>query len=265
MSEKIKRKKLFRKRKKFEENDENQGIHKIPKDIVEVERNLIENWFLLSRRWLKSNPKLVRTITAAIMLMVILTFIGIFTHSAITESQNEDFIKLYKTFSDVKKMPESEDKKKKFNEILENSQKLCSHFWPTVHAANGCLIEAYTYKELKEFQKHIESLLKFAQYQDSIAVKTYAKFFAAYAYESQYQLQKAAELYNDLEKDFEKIEKNDIILYNKARTFYYQNKIDEAKPLFKKVLADFPNSTYKKDVKNYLLLISLKESKTTKN
>ena len=188
-------------------------------------------------------------------------FIFVIRHFIIS-AHNETFYSLVERY-DALKTPAplnekaEEDTAKRQTEakqLVADAHDLCGSFFSSKYSYNGCLIEALTYLEQKDFSNFALALDRYAAYHGSSPFGAYFLFFAAYGYENTLQLDKAYALYDKLQNILKTIKKEDLALYHKARILYLQKKYSLAEEFFNKIVKDFPASQYRNDAARYLLL-----------
>ena len=254
-------KKLSSRRKKTE--NEKLGIHALPHEIVEIERNLIENWLISIKHWFQINPSTARKIILGIFAASAIFFIGVFIHSAVIEKHNSDFYSILLSYEKFKgdgaKIEDSKLKK-----MLEYSDKLCNTRWSTRYSNNGCYLSAILYNESGDKKSAAKYLEKFSDKVNNKAVAAYAAFISGYFYETEKDLDNALLRYKKMEKTLDNKHGMDFSLYHTGRVFYYKNQFTEAENAFKKIIKDHKDSSYSKQAREYLMLIYLKKSATDK-
>ena len=229
-------------------------------ETIKVERNLIQNWLLDLRSWGRENIQFLRMLflVSVFTAIISLIFIGIYT--ALIEKQNYQFFTYLNQYKAYKKPGTAQEKDKNLRELIRNCHNLCHTFFKTSHSYNGCLLEAASYIELKEYKKASKPLDMFGQYNAGSGVGVFSLFFAAQAYENLLEFQKAYELYSQIESPLKEVGKDDIAIYNKARILYLQGKLNLAETLFQKIVYEKPDSEPYEASLNFLRLIAFEKN-----
>jgi len=230
-------------------------------DIIEIERNLVEKYLIKLKHKIQDHIKIVKKVGVFLILLVLLFFILLFVHGKIEKSHSNEFFSLLKQYDKTKIMPGGEKRNKLLNQVIQNSTQLCNSLWSSKYSPNGCLVAALTYLEKKDNKNYAKMLNEYVNLNNDKYLGSYILFYAAYAYEASFELEKAYKLYDKLQKMYKTIQKEDIGLYHKARVKYLQNNYKEAKKLFNLLKKEYPQSSYLKDAKNYLLLIKSQQKK----
>ena len=228
-------------------------------EVIEVERNLIQNWLLSLQVWARENIKFLRGLLLASVfaLLISLIFIGFYT--ALVRKQNYQFFSYLNRYNEYKELKSTEEKNKKLRALIKDCRELCYTFLKTSHSYNACLLEAASYIELKEYKKVSKPLDMFGQYNSKNGAGVFALFFAAQAYENLLDFEKAYQLYNQLEDTLKLIGKDDIIIYNKAKILYLQGKLDLAETMFQKIAYEQSSSDLHGAALDFLRLIAFKK------
>jgi len=235
------------------------GIHRIPVDVVEIERNIIENWLLALRHWIKLNSKRAKMVLLSLLALVVVALLVLFVHNAVIEKQSSQYFSAIGKYDEALKKNETE-KDKALNELLADTTKLCHATWSTEQSNSGCLLTALIHLELKHTREVAESLKTYATHSGSKALKAYTAFYAAYNYENSDNLDDAYKLYGSLQNILKGTGKEDIALFHQARIEYYRNNLKEASKLIDTILNDYKTSNYTQEAKKYKKLIELKKS-----
>jgi len=253
-------KKVSNRRKKIE--NEKLGIHTAPTEVVEIERNIIENWLISLKHWLQINPSTARRIILGVVLVMVLFLLLLFTHSALVEKQNSQY---YSILLSYEKLREDAGVAKvngeKLKKLQELSDKLCKSTWSTRYSNNGCLLSAVFANEAGNKKDSAEFLSKFSTNTPNKALGAYTTFLAAYMFETGKDLDKSMDLYKKLDTLVDEKTGRDFSLFHLGRLYYYNDKFVEAEKSFKEILEKYKASAYQGDAKNYLLLIQLKKAK----
>lgn len=234
------------------------------RQIVEIQRNFIEQTLLDLKHWSTENRGIIRSLVLTIIGISFALLILLYIHSLIKEKHNARFYHLVETYDVVKLSPPDDEREKNLKELTEQTSDLCNAIWPTGASENGCLLLALTWLELNERDKFARYLQEFSDEKNNIALSSYFTFYAAYGYESAFQLEKAYALYESLFDSYKKIKKEDISIYHRARVRYLQGNYDSARELFNQLIKDYSVSAYRTESQQYLLLIESQAAAKTK-
>lgn len=250
MAENSKKSNRTRSKQKTEESD--LGIHKIPVDIVEIERNIIENWLLHSKHWIQKNRDLARKISLSVLGSFILVLLLILAHNAIAEQHNRQFYDLLANYEKSAQSPET------LASLREESEKLCGNLWSTSGSQSACLLHSLLSAKNSETAKAAESLEKYTGKLGGNGLSLFFRFYTGYFYESAGNFDEALEQYKMLRKVLATIEKEDLALFHIGRIHYYQNNHEEAKKVFVSLIKDYPAGSFTAEAKKYISLLALK-------
>ena len=230
-------------------------------ETIEIERNLIQNWLLDLRSWAKRNTRLLKILSLISVLALIISLILIGLYTALIEKHNYQFFSYLTRYNGYKILEDSQERNDKFRRLIQDSRKLCDTFFKTSHSYNGCLLEAVSYIELKEYEKVSKPLNMFGQHNADNGAGIFALFFAAQAYENLLNFEEAYSIYNQIEVPLKLIGKEDIAIYNKAKILYIQGKLDLAEKMFQEIVDEKKASKLEEASRNFLRLIAFKKNK----
>jgi len=260
MSEAPRKRKGTRKKSSQVEDAGKFGVHKVPEDVVEIERNILENWLIALKHWFKINIKTTRYIIFSTLFIVVMGFTLIFVHSAVSEKHNETFYSLMDKFDEI-----TDNSTVKLNALAKDTDKLCNTVWQTKHSPNGCLLSALTYKKLAQHDKVSKSLQLYSENVDNSGISAFSLFYAAYHSEVAKDFDNSEVLYKELQNKLKIVEKEDIAIYQLAKIKYYKKDYNGARNLMNELLEKHSKSAYIEKAKKYLLLISIKENAVVEN
>lgn len=242
-------------------DSEKLGIRSVPGEVVEIERNIIENWLISLKHWFHVNTATARKIIFGFLMVMVLFFIVVFTHSAVIEKQNSQY---YSILLSYEKLKEDSGVVKidagKLKKLQEHSDKLCNTTWSTRYSNNGCLLSAIFSNEAGNKKETADFLMKFSKAVHNRAFAAYTTFLSAYFYESNKELDKSIDLYKKLDTLVDEKTGRDFTLFHTGRLYYYSDKLTEAEKSFKEILEKYKSSPYSANAKNYLLLVQLKKA-----
>jgi tetratricopeptide (TPR) repeat protein len=234
------------------------GIHSVPKEVVEIERNLIENWLISLKQWFQFNIEFARKIILGIIIFTLLVFISVFLHSAVIDKQNSDFYRLLITYDNLEKSKsENKNYNNKIKTLKESADKLCKARWSTQYSNSGCLVSSIISNEMGEFQAAAESLKKFSDKTSNTGFSSYSSLVAGYLFEKTSQIDTSIKLYKKILDNLEDITGKDIALFHYGRLLYHNKQFKEAEKSFQEIIDNHKNSIYLQKSRQYLLLISI--------
>ncbi|MDH4263538.1 MAG: hypothetical protein OEV78_10890 [Spirochaetia bacterium] len=250
-------KKISNRRKKSE--NEQLGIHSLPTELVEIERNLVENWLISLKHWLHINASSARKIIVGFISAVVLFFIFLFIHSFIIEKQNAKYYSILVTYEQLKDDNAVKIDEQKLTKLIKISDKLCNSIWSTRYSNNGCLLSAVLSDEAGNKKEAADYLAKFSSRVNSKAMAAYTAFLAGYFYETNHDLERSMTLYKKLDSYVDEKNGKDLALFHQGRILYYNDKLPEAEKSFKEIIEKYKTSAYFNNAKNYLMLIQMKK------
>jgi len=251
-------KKLSFRRKKS--NSEKTGIHIAPKDVVEIERNIIENWLIALKHWFHVNPSTARKIILVFFGTLVVFFLGLFTYSFLIEKQSKKFYSIMFLYESVKEGKNSGKSEAKLKKLLAESTKLCHSMWSTQYSNNGCLLSAILSNETGNKKDSAEFLSRYSKKVNNKALAAYTAFLSGYQFESSHDLSQSLAMYKKMDSYVDEKAGMDFALFHKGRIYYYDNKFKEAEDSFKQIIEKYKTGNYYESAKNYLLLVQLKKS-----
>ena len=254
-------KKISNRRKKSE--NEQLGIHSLPTELVEIERNLVENWLISLKHWLHINAASARKIIAGFIIVLVLFFVLLFTHSFIIENQNAKYYSILVTYEQLKDENVVKIDGQKLTKLIKISDKLCNSIWSTRYSNNGCLLSAILSDEAGNKKEAADYLAKFSSRVNNKALAAYSAFLSGYFYETNHDLERSMALYKKLDSYVDEKNGKDLALFHQGRILYYNDKLPEAEKTFKEIIDKYKTSAYFSNAKNYLLLIQLKKMQST--
>lgn len=256
MAEEPNKRKSTRRRRPEEESET--GIHSVPKDLVEIERNILESWLIHLKHWVKINTEMVRKYIIGAAVLIVLIFVFVFIHSGVIEAQNRQFYQFAAKYHEIKGQPQ-ELQAENFANLKEEADILCGTFWATKHSNNACLISGLIALETQGPQSGLEVLEEYRENLSNDALEAYFAFFNAYRYESVGESQKAIELYDLFLEKLEISENQNLGLFHKARALYNAEQYEDAKILFLKIVQEKVSSPHSAQARHYLTLIELQK------
>jgi predicted negative regulator of RcsB-dependent stress response len=251
-------KKLSNRRKKSD--NEKLGIHSAPSDIVEIERNLVENWMIGLKHWLHINPSTARKIIFGVLIGVVMFFLFIFIYSIVTEKQNSQYYSILLSYEKLKEDSAVKIDPDKLKKLQEHANKLCNNLWSTRYSNNGCLLAAILSNEADNKKDAAEFLEKFSKKANNNALAAYTTFLSGYFYETGHDLEHSGAMYKKLDSYVDDKNGKDFTLFHKGRLFYYNDDLVGAEKTFKEIIEKYKSGAYYTNARNYLLLIQLKKA-----
>lgn len=212
-------------------------------EIVEVERNVLEQWLLDLKHWAQQNRTLVRYSLLSLVALFFFFLLYIFVADQREKKHSEQ---LYHLIANLEQS----------NEILSQSEDLCYTWWSTPSSQNACLVLAILQERSQNFSAMSESLKKFNRFWNKKNFLPVTLFYQALSYEAQEDYTTAYKTLEQLEKLLYKSTYVDIALFHRARILYRQKKWDLAQQAFERLLKDHKSSMYVQDSEKYLILLA---------
>lgn len=222
-------------------------------ELVEIERNPLEQLLLDTKHWLQKNVSLVRYFSLALLVTLVVILAVVFFHSWQIENHSA---RLFSLLSRLQIAKSQETK----NLLLPESEELCRTWWPTYVSRNSCLLSAAILgqdKKYKEMLPFMESFNSSSSKKDALALTL---FYQGIASENSGDLQAALGNFQQLEKYLTKTQNQDIAIFQQARILYRQQKWQKAQEMFSKLLKDYASGDYAAECKKYLVLIAVRQS-----
>ncbi|MES0491352.1 MAG: hypothetical protein ABUK01_15265 [Leptospirales bacterium] len=258
MKEESSKRKGTRSRKK-KDQDSKYGIHTVSKDIVEIERNIIENWLISLKHWFQSNANIGKQIIIGVSSAFVLLILSIFVISMARDSHNKKFYELLDEFDKISKVT-ADTKNESLQKLAEKSDALCNKTFKTKFANGGCFLSALIYIELGDDEHTANSLESYSGSVSNDGLAAFTLFFSAYYNESGSDLDKSIQQYERVKRYLKPVEKEDIAMFHLARIYYYKKDYEKSKNLLVNIIDNFKSSVYLEAAKKYLLLVSMKQS-----
>ena len=232
------------------ENQQPEGL----KSIVQIESsNAVEAFFIKARDYMGQYSGLSKCILWGSLATIFVLGIFMYVRMLYHDQHSRKFYRQLNSYEAADKISDKEKKNADLKAILVESKKLCNSFIGTKISNQGCLMSAVILldlKDKKEFKKFI------TDYADSIGdngFQFFFHFFAAYANENAFDLEKAKDYYQDLLSELKPIKHQDIAQYHIARIHYYQGNYTQAIKLLDKVIES--KKGYKAEAEKYQKLI----------
>lgn len=254
MGKKIERKSDRRKKESSEKIKEHV-------DVVEIERNLIENGIISLKHWYKDNPKAIKWVLISIIAFFVFLLSFLFFHSTMIENHNNQLFKLISEYEESFQINIPELKNAKMKDLQRKADILCNNFYPSRESYHACIIASLASLENKQPEKAAEYLKKYTNHYNGDGPSTLTAFYTAYAYEAAKDYSKAEKYYHkwgEYLKEKE-LKNEDASLFHQIRMAYYQNKKKNALDMISRLLKEFPNSPYKNKAIQYRYLIYQKK------
>lgn len=233
--------------------EENELYKNYQQEIVEVERNLLEQWLLSGKHWAQKNITFVRYSIFSVFGLLLLFFVFLFVADMRLEKHSNA---LYSLVTRLESANENTPNK----ELLQESDKLCNTWWSTPASQNACLISAVLRGQAKEFSAMAENLKTYNRFWNKKMVLPVTLFYQGIAYEAQGDLDNAYQTFQQLEKSLEETQNADAAIFHRAHILYRQNKQESSAKLFRSLLEDYKESPYAEDAKKYLILIEARNA-----
>lgn len=230
---------------------------KVHTDVVEVERNLIEQGIIALKHWYKDNPATIRWMIISILTFFILFLSFLFFHSTIVENHNKRLFQVISEYDESVQMNIPALKSAKLKDVEKQAAELCNHYYPTDESYHACIIASLAAGQNNRPKEMSAYLKKYTDHFDGDGPSTLTAFYTAYAYEMDGNYKMADvyyEKWGEYLKDKE-IKNQDAVLFHRMRMAYYMKDRKKALEYASKILKDFPNSMYKSKVVQYRYLI----------
>lgn len=212
-------------------------------EVVEVERNVLEQWLLDLKHWAQKNRTFVRYALLSIVLLFFFFLLYIFVADQRDQRHSE---KLYYLISNLEQP----------NEILSKSEELCNSWWSSSASQNACLVLAILQERSQDFAGMGKSLKKFNRFWNKKDFLPVTLFYQALSYEAQNDYVMAYKTLEQFEKLLQKSKHLDVALFHRARILYRQQKWDLSEQAFRHLLKKHKESIYIDDSKKYLILLA---------
>ena len=251
MAENSKKTNRKRSNRKAEETD-SLGIHKIPVDIVEIERNMIENWLLHAKHWIKHNIELARKVTLSVLGSFIFILLLVLIHNAVTQQHNRNFYDYLGEYQSAAGSPEG------LSTLQGKTEKLCNSFWGTSGSQSACLLNSLLTAKTKSPAEAAELLEHYTNKLGNNGLGAFFRFYTGYYHESAGNFDEALKHYRQLQAELATIEQEDLAIFHVGRILYYQGDLVKAKELFVSLVEHYPAGSFTGQAKKYISIISLK-------
>ncbi|GEM_PF-3513073 len=232
-------------------------------DVVEVERNLIEQGLLATRHWMHANRQTVRWGLIGIISFFVLVLAFIFFHSMMVENHNAQVYFLMKDYDQARLISVPALKKAKMKDVESGASQLCHNFYPTRESYYSCIVAALAAREKNDGnpgKAMAPYLQRFADHYDNDGPGSFFTFYTAYAFEAAGDFSTAILYYKkwgEYLKDNE-LQSQEAALYHQMRNLYYSGDKKGALELCNKIIKDYPQSIYMKKSLEYRYLIFIK-------
>lgn len=250
-SEDQRRNRRVSRRRKKEEKDEPSFSH----ELVEIERNFIEQTLLNLKHWTMANKSLVRNIVYGLVGFGFLLFIFIFLNAQAADTHSAEYFRILQKYEAARILPEGDVKQKEMKAILKDAGTLCDKIWSTDASKNGCLLKGLSGLQIGDNTQAAIAFEKFADHYNSQPPASYGVYYAAVAREQSGDFEKAYSLFDRLQELYEPIKKEDIAIYHKARILYQKGDYKTAVSMFREIIDHHKTSSYIKKSREYIALI----------
>jgi len=241
-----------RRKKKDPSSGDSSILPSISTDIVEIERNMIENWFIQLRHWVYNNQKIASRIMWGVISSAVFALIMVFVQSGVVETHNSRLFSLFDKYEDVKG-----SNLETLSPLLEEAEGLCNALWSTPYSNNGCLIAAAIQIDLNNMAAAAKIMEEYADNTPSNAMEPFSVYLSANIYERSGDLNKALELVTDLAENYSEGDHYDAIFFKKGRLEFATDNKEKALETFEFLTTNFPQSPYNDKARQYTRLIQL--------
>ncbi len=229
------------------------GNIEIRKDI-KIERNVIENFLMNVRDFIKDKRKIVLFSLTAFILLCVLVIGGYLYIS------NKKIVQLVR-FEEI--MDEYEKYKNKDNNIrkktIEKLLILAGSSYSGFVKEISYYIAGNLYYDSGDLKSAKDYLIKYADESSSSMFSALALQKAAAALEEMKDLDSAMKLYKKLELKFADAVIADQVLYSIGRIYSKKGKVKESVRYFNRVISSYPRSLFAEKAKKRLFLIGFRK------
>lgn len=234
-----------------------QSFH--PHEIVEIERNFVEQTLLDLKHWAQRNQALFRKIIYGVVGVAVLVFLFVFLDSQAQEQASVEYYKILDKYEKARILPLGDNRNKELRKVAGEAHKLCSKFWSTNASMQGCLLEGLAFLAAKENALAAKAFEKYADYFSGEPPASYALYYAGIAREATGEFTKAYSHFDKLAEAYKSIKKEDVALFHKGRILYNKQEYKLAEKMFREILDKHKASPYLKEARQYLALIRLQK------
>ena len=218
---------------------------------VTIHRNAIEKFLMFLKDFVKHHRKPVIISSVGILLAVIVFVGGAVFYDFSTKKELRAYEELMSAYETGTKDDAS------FNKTVAGLVKITdASYFGYVHQ-NGYYVAAGLYFEHKMFADAKKYYLLFADTSSSSSFAPLALFQAGVCAENFEKYDEALDLYKRIEKNYKDSAFNDRLFYDLGRMQSKKGDKAAAKESFKKVMTQYPNSTYAVQSKIRLFLLGL--------
>jgi tetratricopeptide (TPR) repeat protein len=214
--------------------------HRTAIDRIEIERNVIEQFLMQSKTFIRNNRKLVLKILLGIFVLIIVIVASLFVVDGIENRDQKRFdliMREYVTYSSTG----DRDKMKKV--VLDLEDFIQNSYFGFTHRM-GYYVLGNIYFDQKEYTKAEPLLRIYAEKDTSTIFAPISLLKAAIACEEMTDLKGAIGIYRKLDDDYAGSVIADQIYYNYARVLAEMNDIVNARRYYNKVISSFPESSF---------------------
>jgi tetratricopeptide (TPR) repeat protein len=209
-------------------------------DRIEIERNIIEQFLMQSKTFIRNNRKLVIKILLGIFAVVIAIVVSLFVVDGIENRDQKRFdliMREYVTYSSAG------DRDGMNKVVLDLEDFIQNSYFGFTHRM-GYYVLGNIYFAQKEYKKAEPLLRAYAEKDTSTIFAPIALLKAAIACEETTDLKGAIGIYRTLEDDYAGSVIADQIYFNYARVLAEKNDIVNARRYYTKVISSFPESSF---------------------
>lgn len=221
---------------------------------IEIERNVIEKFLMGVREYIRANRKKVQYSLLGFLLLCVLFLAGFLKLSGSKKEQLIKFENILGNYHNIQKT-DREIRKKTIDELKLLTESSYSGF---VNEISYYVIGNLHFSG-KEYKESITYLLKYAEISSSPMLSSIALLKAAVASEESNDLERAIQIYKQLEKDHGNSVVADQIYYNMGRIYKKNKEISESRKYYNKVISSFPNSLFAEKAMNRLFFTGLEK------
>jgi tetratricopeptide (TPR) repeat protein len=224
---------------------------------IHIQRNLIENFLMATKDFIKKNRKLVGYSMLFVLVLIVLVIGGLIYYDARENSEIERFESIMEEYRNY-----SGDIAGKtsllYVTVSELDKLLQSSRWGYV-AQYGNYVIGNLYFENQKYDKAREYYLKHAEDSSAVPFKLLSLQKAAVACEYMNNHNDAFQIYKKMSEEYGDSILADQIYYDLGRMYQKRNDIYKAREYYYKVITAYPRSIFSGRAKRRLFLLSYSE------
>lgn len=224
------------------------------KSNIEIERNFIEKYLIKIRDFIRGRSSIILSIFIILIMISALAIFGVWKYSDHKARQLARFELVLENYEKTSRT----DPNAGVQAIKDLTELSKSRNFGFVNEMVYYMMGNLYFKE-KKFKEAKENLTLFAEKSSSPVFKPLALLKTGIAMEELGDMKGAMSLYLDMEKKYSDSEVMDQVLFNIARAYAGDNKIEDSRKYYNKVITLYPASVFAEKSKKRLLLLGLKK------